>query len=187
MAFEAKFTLLPLEQQEIILQEAKENGAFATAEKWADTIGMSFNGLYKRLRKESKQKYDPMKPQGMRFSKSLGGKNEERKLTKDEKEFLEKLKTGTADLEETSRFVAVRVFENMLKNPDKFYYADFIKTELLKVKKDESVIKEAFAKALIGKMFAGQLPTHCPHCGKSLIKEIVEGEIVKNGELPAGL
>ncbi len=185
MAFEEKFSLIPLEQQEIILQEARENGAFATAEKWADQIGMSFNGLYKRLRKDTKQTYNPMLPKGQRFTEPK--KNEERKLSREEKELIEKLKSGEAGIEETSRLVAVRVFENMLKNPDKFVYADFIKTELLKIKKDESVIKEGFAKALIGKMFAGQLPNVCPHCGKSLVKEIVEGEIIPNGELTTGL
>ena len=137
MAFENKFGLIPLEQQEIILNEARAVGAFATAEKWADQIGMSFNGLYKRLRKETGSKLNPMVSEGLKFS-SNGNKfkkPEERKLSKEEKDLLNKLKSGEAGIEETGRIVAVRVFEQMLKNPDRFVFADFIKTELLKIKK----------------------------------------------------
>lgn len=196
--FKPKYDLLPSEQREIIELEAKENGAFATAEKWHDIIGMSFEGLYKRLKKlvgtkknllETQETPEPLTRQEKKFEKQV--EKTERKLTKEEKIFLKKLATGEASLEDASKFVAVRTFEKMLRNPDDFKFIDFFRTELLKIKRDEVGIKETWAKEIIGRMFAGQLPpSNCPHCGKSVIPDkklipILEGELT--GESPSSI
>lgn len=172
----SKFFLLPKEKQELILQEAKEKGNWKTAETWALEVGISINRLYKQLRK-------------LNPNETPKNENGERKLSKEEKDFLKRLGSGEATYDETSRFVAVRVFEKMLKNPDKWQYLDFFRTELIKVKREEAQIKDAWAKEIIGKMFAGKLPPkNCPNCGHNLMEtKIVEGEILSKGEIPKGV
>lgn len=93
-------------------------------------------------------------------------------LTAGEKELLKRMSKGEVSFEEVSRIVAVKVFEKMLKNPDKFQYLDFFRTELLKIKQEETAIKDAWARELIGRIFSGKLPLKdCPSCGHSLLPE----------------
>lgn len=95
-----------------------------------------------------------------------------KELTLEEKDLLARLSKGEVSFEEVSRVVAVKVFEKMLKNPDDFQYIDFFRTELLKIKQEETSIKETWAKELIGRTFAGKLPLRdCPNCGHSLLPE----------------
>ena len=180
MAFEEKFTFLDEETKAQIIAMANEIGAWKTAEKWAESVGMSVAGLYKSL----KGKVTPKA--GSQVNRPVVEKPKERRLTEDEKRFLKQLKTGEASLDEASRFVAVRTFEQMLKNPDQFRFIDFFRTELLKIKRDEVGIKETWAKELIGRMFAGKLPPpNCPNCGHPFMEsKIEEGEVIHgNGKL----
>lgn len=187
--FAPKYTLLPQALRETMIARAREVGAYKASVEFATQANMNQQSLYEKLKKELEEgshKFVEYKEVGKNLGKN-GGKaphSEERDLTKDEKEFLKKLETGEMTFEETSRFVAVRVFERMLKNPDKWQYLDFFRTELIKVKREEAQIKDAWAKEIIGRMFSGKLPPrNCPHCGKDVLEQkIIEGEVVSNGQ-----
>lgn len=169
----SRFLALPQELQDTIFSEVKKIGTRQTALKYASQVKLHWITLYNYLLKHNsggaKKKY---KYQGGKFV-------EEKELVSEELEFIEKLRRGEATLEETSRLVAANVFTQMLKYPDKFQFLDFFRSELLKIKKEESEMKENWAKELINRMFMGKLPPrNCPKCGFNLSENIVEGEIV---------
>jgi len=187
----AKIMLLPVHERENIFQYAKVNGAWKAAEAHHEELKVAKQTLYVWLCNNIPES----RPEGWQSpnkkKREKSDKPKERRLTTNEKEFLERLKNGEATIEETGRIVAVRVFENMLKNPDQFKYLDFYRSEFLKIKKDETAIKETWAKEVIAKMFAGKLPpSKCPHCGRSLMEsKIQEAEIIpdESRELPASI
>ena len=83
-------------------------------------------------------------------------------LTHQEQELLKKLEKGEVGIDEMSRIVAVKVFKKMLKNPDDFRFIDFFRTELLKIKAEE----------LLMRVFAGNPPPLiCPHCKKPTVSD----------------
>ena len=91
------------------------------------------------------------------------------KLSKQEKEFLRRLETGEASLAETSKFVAVRVFTQMLKNPDQFKFFTYFQTKFLELKQEETQLKDQRMSELVSRLFAGKLPPQsCPKCGAHL-------------------
>lgn len=92
-------------------------------------------------------------------------------LTLEEKQLLERLEKGEVSTDEVSRVVAVKVFEKMLKNPDDFRFIDFFRTELLKIKQQETQTKEKWGNELLARMFSGKLPEpNCPNCGTRFIE-----------------
>lgn len=96
-----------------------------------------------------------------------------KELTQEEKDLLKRFEKGEVALDEISKIVAVKVFEKMLKNPDDFRFIDFFRTELLKIKQEETQIKDQWAKELIGRFFAGKLPPpKCPDCGHNFMETI---------------
>ena len=174
--FADKYSLLSPQIKAEIANSVITKGAYETAKEYAPKVSMNMQYLYKKLnkmyKKESNSESDS-KPQ-----------DTEIKLSKEEKDLLARLATGEASIEEVSRAVAVKVFEKMLKNPHKFQYADFIKTELLKVKKEESVTRDNFARELIVRMFAGKLPPKtCPNCGHILFTDSPKVGVVEEGEV----
>lgn len=183
--FTSKFSLISQEKRDKMLEEAKVYGAYATATKFYKQVGMSWRRLYEILRGQ----VTGVEIKKLRVTEVKGKEIKEKPLTKEEKEFLDRLSKGESTLEETSRFVAVKVFEQMLRNPYKFQYLDFFRTEMLKIKKEETAIKENWAKELIAKMFAGKLPPkNCPSCGHDLSSShVIEGRIVNERELPSSI
>jgi hypothetical protein len=178
----SQFYTLNKELQEEILTKLNNTSPWNLAKEYAQETGMDKTALYMFLKKKLPKNGKTV------FRKKKNGQIyavEEKELTEEELQFIEKLRKGEASLEETSRLVAARVFEQMLKFPDKFQYLDFFRTELLKMKKEESQLKENWAKQLINRMFMGKLPpSKCPSCGFDLTGEIViEGEIVHGNEL----
>lgn len=190
MAFEPKFDLLPQDLKDKIFFEVGLVGEYKAAEKYFEEAGMSQKGLYLRLKKQFRKKEpngeSEKKDEGSNYTKPGGKKPwrfmeaEPEKLSKSEKDLLKRLGEGTVTIDEASKVIAVKVFEKMLKYPFLLSYTDFIKTELLKVKKEETAIKESWAKGLLVHLLRGKLPpTHCPKCGHNISKDyILEGEIL---------
>lgn len=180
-----------------MIQDARSNGAWTSAEEHHEKAGMSTNGLYKRLKKEVDRE-NKKKPVGERRGMSQYNKGkqdaakqrkdeEKGKLTRDEKKFLKGLKEGTATLEEGSRFVAVKVFEKMFENPGNVKFLDFFRTELLKIKKMEAETKKTWAIQILQRMFGGgELPPPvCPKCKHVLVKggdHLLAGNIIGDVE-----
>jgi hypothetical protein len=93
----------------------------------------------------------------------------EKELSDEEIKLLDRIKNGEIELNEISRIVAAKVFEKMLKNPNDWHYLDFFRIELLKIKQEETQLKENWAKELVNRMFMGKLPPqYCPKCGYNL-------------------
>ena len=184
--FLPKWVLLPESLRNEIVEKAKAVGAWKASDEYATRAGMNQGSLYERLRKTIRKESwgGEFLPNGGNHFPNATKKadSKERDLTKVEKEFLKKLETGEMTFEETSRFVAVRVFERMLKNPDRWQYLDFFRTELIKVKREEAQIKDAFAKQIIERMFAGKLPErNCPKCGYDLFPDkVLEGKVIED-------
>lgn len=196
------FGKLPNVKKLEIIQYAQEHGEYKAAREYCDEVGITWNGLYRRLRRELRQnteteileetpkaKLSPYN-QGKRDAALARKRAESRgevKLSREEKKFLKDLKEGRASLEEASRLVAVKVFEKMLKQPGNVKFLDFFRVELLKIKKMEAETKKTWAMQLVSRMFGGaELPPPvCPHCNKELIpggKHILEGEIITDVE-----
>lgn len=198
MAFTSKYEALPDSQRAAMLTESKRVGAKETAKKWAETVGMSESRLYRVLLQEQgqgdgydqdfgglkpKEKVEKPKTQfqnpGARFKPA----REERKLTKEDEAFLDKIEKGETTLEESSRIVARHVFEQMLRHPEDFRFNNFFQTELLKLKKEENQIKEGWGHELLGRLFGNKLPPrNCPQCGYNLSYQIEEGEVVDDDD-----
>lgn len=105
------------------------------------------------------------------YRKHLTNNIESRELTQAEQELLKRFERGDVDLEEASRVVASRVFEKILRNPDQLKYIDFFRTELLKIKEQESTNRNNWATELMNRMFSGHLPPrNCPKCGYEIVK-----------------
>lgn len=180
--FAPKLNLIDPEKRKEIFKSSLDIGAYQTAEKYYQEIGMSKLGLYQRLKKyvsSFNSENNEMTTTGYKGKEKFVKK--ERKLTADELEYLERLSKGTVSTDEMGRFVAVRVFEKMLKNPDDFKFLDFFRVQLLNLKEQESKNKEKWGNELLARMFAGKLPpTECPKCGyKYMETEVVQGELVE--------
>lgn len=59
-----------------------------------------------------------------------------RQLTLEEEEFLKRVGTGQASFEEMSNIVEKRVFENMIRNPKKAKFSDYLRLEGLRKKRE---------------------------------------------------
>lgn len=107
-----------------------------------------------------------------------------KELTSEEVNFLNRLEEGRVTLEEASRIVATKVFEKILKNPDDVRFIDFFRSELLKIKQQETNYKENYAMEMINRLFAGNLPPReCPNCGAKLFNVTLPKPPSLNGEI----
>jgi hypothetical protein len=113
--------------------------------------------------------------------KFIAPKPQERELTMEDIALLDRLKRGELPFEEMQKEVALRVFEKILRNPSSVQVKDWLQSELVKIKKEESQARIGFMEVFIRKMFSGNLPTSCKHCGKPLF---TEGEIVNAEPIP---
>jgi len=114
------------------------------------------------------------KPNGVPASKKLQVQDEPRELTEDEMELLEGLRNGSTDFDKVQREVAARAFEKILRDPKALKVKDWLTSELIKIKKEESNAKIGAMEVFVRKMFSGTLPNICPHCGHPIFQE---GEI----------
>ena len=99
------------------------------------------------------------------YKNHLGKTNSEEPLTQDELDFLERVGKGEVSLEETTRVVAKKAFEKILKNPNSIKVENWLQSELLKIKKSEFESQNNWRMELIDRMWLGQLPPQiCPKC-----------------------
>lgn len=208
-AFSPKWSILDETYRNIILDYAKENGAYKASRKYAEETEISQGGLYRILAGELKAKEEgdgvseiakivgatvPPKEKEIKISRAdkrigglEGGGVKKTKLSKEEKDFLRRLESGEASLADTSRFVAVRVFTQMLKNPDQFKFFTYYQTKFLELKQEETQLKDQRMSELVARMFAGKLPPQtCPSCGEHLYgrRDVLEATtVVEEGEV----
>ena len=173
--FTPKFDKLPLELRNKIIHRARTMGSLVAAKEFYQEAGMNERALRNKLRKMTGENEEP---------KSTGlpnGKPPEKELSSEEMAFLDKLTKGEVSITEMSRFVGRQVFEKMLRNPNDIRFIDFFRTELIRQKEDESKVKDAWAKEVIARFFAGKLPPRfCPKCGHDLSVTQDEAPIAEN-------
>lgn len=156
----SKFEQLPLPRQEAILLEAKTIGAYKASEKYAKEVGSTVNNLYNKL----KSMVDVGKTE--KESEKSGGFQKKFKLSKRDKELLNRFEKGEVTLEEANKIVAIRAFERILTGETKVSITNWIQSELLKIKKAEVENKNNWAMEIMNRMWLGQLPPQaCPKCG----------------------
>ena len=104
---------------------------------------------------------------------------EEKDLTEDELKLIEGLRDGSTSFDTVQREVASRAFEKILRNPSSLKVKDWLQSELIKIKKEESQAKIGAMEVFLRKMFSGNLPTNCSKCGAPLFAvSAIEGTIV---------
>lgn len=105
------------------------------------------------------------------------GKDEEpeQELTEAELRLIEGLRDGSTSFDTVQREVASRAFEKILRSPSSLKVKDWLQSELIKIKKEESQAKIGAMEVFLRKMFSGNLPTNCQKCGAPLFANVVEG------------
>ena len=114
--------------------------------------------------------------QGKEMEKKVEGE-----LSDEELKLLERFRNGDMGFNEMQKEVAIRVFEKILKNPESIKVKDWLQSELVKIKKEESQAKIGALETFVRKLFSGNLPTHCTKCGSALF---LEGEVIQNHAEP---
>jgi hypothetical protein len=110
----------------------------------------------------------------------------ENELTEAEVKLIEGLRDGSTSFDTVQREVAARAFEKILRNPSSLKVKDWLQSELIKIKKEESQAKIGAMEVFLRKMFSGSLPTNCSKCGTPLFAEaqIVHESITNPDILP---
>lgn len=196
MAFEDKWGLISTIKQDEILNYARETSARQSANKFADEIQMSALYLARKINKVMGNTPAPSKfrvKKVKRYSEKNRLKDKREayaavELTPKENKLLKDIAAGKVSMEDASRIIAAKAFEKILKDPTAISFNNFLQSELLKIRKDEVESKNSMALELMNRMFAGQLPTVCPHCGKNMFDlKVIQGkeEILDVESLPA--
>lgn len=90
-------------------------------------------------------------------------------LNQEELEFLEKFRTGELDFEEAQRMLAYKVFTRILQDPAQLRAADWLRSELVKIKREEMSMKKEEMERSWAMIFGGfMIPDKCPRCQHNL-------------------
>lgn len=176
---ETKWKSLPQEQKDEILEEAREESAMAAAKNHYLDLGFSLNGLYQLIDDELNHR---KRMQVREVSKNV---KPEEGLTEADVELLARFKEGKVGYDEIQKELAYKVFKKILENPDSVKIRDWLQSELIKLKKDETTRQKEALEKFINSLFGGFIPsTKCPHCGKgTIIKTETLGEVFHGAEL----
>jgi hypothetical protein len=93
------------------------------------------------------------------------------KLSPDDIKLLEDFRSGVIGFDVIQKEVALRAFAKVLADPSAVSVADWLKSELVKIKKDELTLKQDQMEKSFNKLFGGFFTPVCPHCGKPLFQE----------------
>ncbi len=86
-------------------------------------------------------------------------------LNTEELEFLEKFRSGELDFEEAQRMLAYKVFTRILQDPTQLKAADWLRSELVKIKREEMSMKKEEMERAWAMIFGGfMIPDACPRC-----------------------
>lgn len=190
MAAQPKFKALPVALQNEIIAFGEKFGRKVAAAEYHSKANMTMSSLHQWLQKNQGQPSDEQAGnEGSSYSGGGRGKVKLKvKMSKEEKDFVERLEKGEASLEEGSKILAAKVFRKIFEHPDDVKFIDLFRTELLKLKKDENKNKEQFNQELLMRLFAGKVPAStCPNCGHSLFQQALDGEIEDERTIPTEL
>lgn len=181
--FQVKWKSLPQEQKDEILEEARIDTAMVAAKKYSAELEMPISILYQLIDNELKGrksvKVVEVVPTVPRKEVPETG------LTDADVELLARFKEGKVGYDEIQKELAYKVFKKILENPDSVKIRDWLQSELIKLKKDETTRQKEALEKFINSLFGGFIPsTRCPHCGKgTVIKTETLGEVFHGAEL----
>jgi len=159
--FEPIWKKLPEETRNEILAYAIEFGGTDAANKYFEESGFTNkDSFYAKILRElgSKKKLKVS-------AESLNGE-----LTEEESQLLEDFKNGTVGYDRIQKELATRVFKKILMNPEAVNVRDWLQSELVKLKQDETTKQRDALAKFINALFGGFIPSIiCPHCKKSTI------------------
>lgn len=90
-------------------------------------------------------------------------------LTEEELVFINKFRKGDISFEQVQREFAARVLEKVLKNPELLKVADWLRSEVIKIQREELSMKKENMERSWAMLFSGFLiPKFCPKCGHDL-------------------
>jgi hypothetical protein len=167
-----KWKDLPEPEREDILAYANENGCTEAAKKYHKAAGYSnTDTFYKYLVQEMAQRRRLLPPPDG--------------LTKEDKDLLQDFAEGKVGYDRIQKELATRVFKKILLNPESVSVRDWLQSELVKLKQDETTKQKDALERFVNSLFGGFIPSiQCPHCGKSTIIGVKElGEVLEQSRL----
>lgn len=156
----------------------RDNTVHATAYEFAEIMGDDPERLAKKLAlfsAKNKVKADETAVNKM-LVRNPGMVTQPKKLTladqelnQEELEFLEKFRSGELDFEEAQRMLAYKVFTRILQDPTQLKAADWLRSELVKIKREEMSMKKEEMERSWAMIFGGfMIPDKCPRCQYNL-------------------
>jgi hypothetical protein len=168
MAAESLYQKLKREQPEIFTEMVSwmaDHTLEEAANHIAEKLQMDAKQMYYKMRVWKKQ-YNIGKP--IEVVKAPIDKDYE-KLTTDEITFLEKFKKNEISFEDAQRELAVRVLKKILLNPELLKVSDWLKSETIKLQREELSLKKEHMEKAWGLIFGKfDFPKLCPSCGYNL-------------------
>lgn len=168
MAIESLYQKLKREQPELhaeMVEWMRDHTLEEAANHIAEKLNMDGKQMYYKMRVWKKQ-YNIGKPIVLEKAKM---DKDYQWLTNDEISFLEKFKKGEIGFEEAQRELAFRVLKKILINPELIKVSDWLKSETIKLQREELSLKKEHMERSWGMIFgAFKFPKHCPSCGYDL-------------------
>lgn len=158
--FEPIWAKLPEDLQAEILSYASEHGGKEAARQYWETSGFaSEDTFYQKILKELAKR------------RHLAAQiDPESGLSAEEEQLLEDFKNGKVGYDRIQKELATRVFRKILKNPESLQVRDWLQSELVKLKQDETMKQKNALERFVNSLFGGFIPAiYCPHCHKSTI------------------
>lgn len=163
--FEPIWKKIPEETRNEILAYAMETSAVEARDKYFEISGFaSKSSFYQKILKELASRN--------RFQRTVDfiGDKRNGELTDEEIQLLEDFKNGTVGYDRVQKELAARVFKKILTNPEAISVRDWLQSELVKLKQDETTKQRDALVKFINALFGGFIPSIvCPHCKKSTI------------------
>lgn len=168
-----------------MLVHLRDNTVAATAYAFAERMGEEPEVLNKKLQlfsAKQKVKSDPTAVNKM-LVRGDGLLTQPKKLTladqdldTEELAFLEKFRSGELDFEEAQRMLAFKVFTRILQDPTQLKAADWLRSELVKIKREEMSMKKEEMERSWAMIFGGfMIPDRCPRCDFKLQPKAFHG------------
>lgn len=169
MAAESLYQKLKREQPELhaeMVSWMADHTLEEAANHIAEKLSMDGKQMYYKMRVWKKQ-YNIGKME-VTIAKAPIDKDYE-KLTTDEVTFLEKFKKNEISFEDAQRELAVRVLKKILLNPELLKVSDWLKSETIKLQREELSLKKEHMEKAWGLIFGKfDFPKLCPSCGYNL-------------------
>jgi hypothetical protein len=145
--------------QEEILASLKEAGPAPTARRFHERVGRKEKSLYTAL---------------LRTKKNLGwgstklpGEPVQGELSKEDKILLASYKEGKVTFERVQRELSAKMVERILRGDANVKVSDWLRSETVKMKKEESERQRDAMEVFIDNLFSGNIPSViCPNCGQ---------------------